>query len=132
MKQKHIVFNLRRVEDKFIVTGDIDELPRVRSLCQKIMQAAKHSHRTRFIVDASAARVVPGGVTTWIETVCENLSNVSLHYLDSQLSEILQFDRRYQDANATYDPTDLTAGTPSPPVRRSSRPPNELRRVAYG
>lgn len=81
---------------------------------------------TKWTVDASAVRIAPMGVATWIAAVNLYLLNCSLQYMPSQLGMILEYDELYKHGNSQFNVAPIEQ-------RAQGHQPNvEYRQVAAG
>ena len=92
--------------DRIILRGDLDDSSEVLASCRRALETV---HKfSRFIVEAHEARVVPEGVTTWIQAVEQFLMGCELIYAPSQLGLILHYDSRYQHPRSSFQEYGLT------------------------
>jgi hypothetical protein len=86
--------------NRIVVRGDLDDSARVLMTCRGILERIPKF--SSLIIEANEARIVPEGVTTWIEAVEQFLMGCELTYEPSQLGTILQFDDRYPHPRSRY------------------------------
>jgi len=85
---------------KIILRGDLDDSSDVLSKCRLVLENIPKF--SRLTVEADSARVVPDGVTIWIQAVEQFLMGCELVYAPSQLGLILQYDCRYQHPKSSF------------------------------
>jgi len=110
-----------------VLKGDLDGSYESSEVSRKALAEVIKSEDT-FNIDATEARIVPDGVTTWIEAVEEALSDehskAKLHYKESLLCDLLQMDSRYKHAGSTFDPSEFLTDTSS-----EERQPDDKHRI---
>ena len=116
----HLPFHLHRRGRTLVLTGTLDGSAATRKTCDRVLSEAKQRVRS-LTVDARRAAVIPGGLTIWIEAAMEHLSRVSVHYLDSQLADVLRFDRRYRHTKTRFDRSELDPDRAHGRTRKSTR-----------
>jgi len=104
-------FELAVYKDRIVLRGDLDDSPDVLAACSKNLESVPKF--STFTIDADEIRLVPEGVTVWIEAVSRFLMGCELIYNPSQLSLILEYDDRYKHPKSTFIPYgDPTYGDP--------------------
>ena len=122
-------FQIQRRAGRLLLQGGLDGRVETRNECRRALSEAQKSGQIDFVIDATATGVVADGVTIWIEALREFLISARLHYVDSQLANLVQFDPRHSEIRATFDPSYLT--TDMPPAQNN--PHDQPRhKVAFG
>jgi hypothetical protein len=93
-------FEISFHRNKIVVRGDLDDSPRVLITCRQVLERIPRF--SSLTIEADEARIVPEGITTWIEAVEQFLMGCELTYAPSQLAMILQFDDRYPHPRSHY------------------------------
>lgn len=100
-RDQEIPFKIVVEPDKISLKGDLDSAhSTIRAACRQALENAPGL--SRFVVDAVDLRVVPEGVTIWIQITEDLLADSELIYAPSQLGLILQYDERYKHANSVF------------------------------
>lgn len=94
-------FEITLLRNRIVLHGDLDDSPRVPAVCRAALE--KVGKFSSLIVEADDARVVPEGVTIWIEAVDQFLSGCELIYAPSQLRLILEYDERYRHPKTIFE-----------------------------
>ena len=81
---------------RIILRGDLDERPEVTQKCHAALKSIPPDQKFSIIVEADQARLVPEGVSTWVDAVKQFLAGCELIYMPSQLGMILQYDDEYR------------------------------------
>lgn len=100
-REQEIPFGIFVERDKIVLKGDIDSAHSViRAACREAF--ANAPRLSRFVIDAADARIIPEGVTIWIQITEDLLADFELVYAPSQLGMILQYDERYKHPKSFF------------------------------
>ena len=85
-----------------LLSGDLDGSREVLDRCRAVFSYISGMSRRTWTIEANDIRIIPEGVTTWIQVVEEFFKNSELVYAPSQLNVILRYDERYRHATSTF------------------------------
>ena len=95
-------FEIKIQTGNIILSGDLDGSREVLDRCRNVFGYISGMSRTTWTIEADDIRIIPEGVTTWIQVVEEFFKNSELVYAPSQLNVILRYDERYRHATSTF------------------------------